>query len=258
MVILNSRSSLLSSSQSSSSTPHKTASPKLLSFQPPSESLNENSINATNIIFNYHEPLSANLETNYENDIVMRSDRLSIYEDLKSDKFKNDTYRNNMDSCNDSLAKLVNLISNKQPSNFDKSCGIYDLPNDSSMVSASIDGTNEVNLTYPSNNQSKLNNFEDLYSNKKLKHEKFILHNPPPHGFRDSFEGSNKNNLITNLNIVKINKNEHSKNSNTKYFKMSSESSSTSSTQVLNSYSDASLRINPVQSEFFLNETNRV
>lgn len=188
-------------------------SPKLLSFMPPngqksgilinedfrfSETINNSGV--VNLVFNQHEPLGVNSETNIENNEIIKSDKQSIYEDLgQTAKFHSE-----LSNCNESLAKLVNMMNNT---------------NESSMISVSIDnytgGEDYEDYVYDefnSNNQIedevKIN---ELYSktalqmhelrklNPKLNYSiKLLANSKPPLGFRDPVKIKNSNNCMNN------------------------------------------------------------
>lgn len=150
-------------------TNQKNFSPKMLTFLPPPQQpppppppqlssfifgsknfgFSHISSGTENMVFNQHEPLSMNSETNLDNEVV-RSEKLSIYEDVnkflnqnntdneiseqrKSNLMDEKVFHNHLDQCNNSLAKLVSIIHNRSDLYDQTTC------NDSSLISVSID-----------------------------------------------------------------------------------------------------------------------
>ena len=213
---------LISSSCSSSPRTHQMKSPVLLSFQPPpakttntrvqsssssyssSSSSNNNppisysSLESETVdepgLFNQQEPLSVNSETNFDDQIVLRNFSSKIQpivdDDAQLIQHQKDSFRAHLDTCNDSLAKLVHII-NEQ------------MPHDSSLISASVDRFSEQ---------------EPATAEVRTGGKYFVYNSEPPQEFRDSSSASPNNHselmsctnqsLITNLNIISINKNE--------------------------------------------------
>lgn len=250
----NNYTSLLTTTTTSSRTQtkqqHAENSPKLLSFLPPNSNLNQNQTqrnqansNLTvkdefrfseavnnnglvNLVFNQHEPLGVNSETNIENIEILKSDKQSIYEDIKNvsqdstnlQENNNSKFQNNLTNCNESLVRLVNIINQNKS---EQISNLYEATNDSSLISVSIDNYpndgdydeyvyDDHSNDFTTNDDDEVNVYksnrleDELYSNKNvLMHEnrdkkiKFITTSKPPVGFRDPIE--NKSNcMITN------------------------------------------------------------
>ncbi len=105
-------------------------------------------ISAPSVVFNYHEPLSANSETKFEDELLIRN--LSKIEPIRSDDTDENSrsFRDHLDTCNDSLAKLVNIFNSKsKPNANDLTVSSYTtdersyemMPSDRSLVSANVD-----------------------------------------------------------------------------------------------------------------------
>ena len=215
---------LVSSSCSSSPRRQQMKSPVLLSFQPPpakttntrvqsssssysSSSSNNNppisysSLESETVdepgLFNQQEPLSVNSETNFDDQIVLRNFASTIQPILDDEaqhmQHQKDSFRAHLDTCNDSLAKLVHII-NEQ------------MPHDSSLISASVDRFSEQEAATV-----------EVRTGGKC----FVYNSEPPQEFRDSsaplttihnhgelMTSCTNQSLITNLNIISINKNE--------------------------------------------------
>lgn len=220
--------STLSSSSSSSSSCNSPKQSVLLSFQPAEANLEKNR-NMFSFVYNYREPLSDTCETNLDNNE-------KTYEDIKI------------------LARSVNLkkLDEKEETyemtNNDKPYIDIEPISDSSFVSVTVDKfSDEVNLV-------KVNHKADeLYSNAKLMHEKFnylLQANAPPHEFRDQIIPNLDNeNIITNLNIININR--ASSDSETSCFTTSI--SSRESNHILTGTKTNQLKKCFEKNEFFLN-----
>ena len=221
-----------SSSSSSSSSANSPKQPVLLSSFLPTEnkgsqSCLEKNRNLFSFVYNYHEPLSGNCETNLDNN------EKKIYEDIQhiaEEEEEDESETNQKDDPNildtQSYQDIVPI-------------------SDSSFVSASVDksSSDEVgkyflenkdtthSIGMPPQHYMPLTVTDDLlYANHNLMHDKklFLLQSkPPPHEFRDPVvvgSGCMTSNLgdgdslvmtITNLNVIstELNTNSESKQS---------------------------------------------
>jgi hypothetical protein len=133
--------------------------------------------------FNKHEPLSANTEMNIENEITSRSDKY-YYEELpdrylmnrlvNACKVATSLNNNKQEQNTQESVKCVdrdtaaNLNSTSNNDIIIEQSSMYDFPNDSSLISASIDAfTNEAdwNAEQVVNNNNNVNNNKDNNNN---------------------------------------------------------------------------------------------
>jgi hypothetical protein len=135
--------------------PAQLSSTRLSSFLPTYHKSERNreqhSSGFVNLMFNQHEPLSVNSETNIENDslkgerIYEDLGKLSSQEQLKANESSREDsqFKDHMSNCSNSLAKLVDMIhnttKNRLESNTANLLNNYEEPVDSSLISTSAE-----------------------------------------------------------------------------------------------------------------------
>ncbi len=172
---------------------------------------------SSNVIFNYHEPLSVNSETKFEQEEILIRNLANRIQPLGTDNDSNessDFFTDHMATCNNSLTKLVDMMNQKKPEEItdcfhetDKS--FEAMPSDRSLVSAFVDRFTDCETNKNSVNR-KLNHQQRACQSEKnlILNQTFLAYpSEPPSGFRDD---SSSFNLITNQNVISIDRNENS------------------------------------------------
>ncbi len=169
---------------------------------------------SSNPVFNYHEPLSVNLETKFEQDEILirnlsnRIQPLDAADHETHCRSSSSSFTDHMTTCSSSLAKLVDLMSQKKPA---ESCHETDrsfeaMPSDRSLVSAFVDPFTDSETKKKSVNRQEQERQQlacESNENQILNQTFLAYPSEPPCGFRDD-----SSNLITNQNIIRINTNE--------------------------------------------------
>jgi len=205
--------SVYSASSSSSSSSSGCNSPKhsilLSSFLPTKKSNTslEKNRNMFSFVYNYHEPLSGNCETNLDNN------EKTIYEDIKH--IKEEIEEEIGEEIGEELEEEEDGLNIMETQSYQDIAPI----SDSSFVSASVDkfSCDEVGKYFLNNKENDcmtpmdaINNDDLLYANHNLTHDKklFLLQSkPPPHEFRDPVNCMNLSDgdsimIVTSLNVI--------------------------------------------------------